>query len=424
VAFQVYRVTLQSAAAAAGARRRRTIVCSCRADIERLIVRGPTEYVSEVEEGSSMENAIANFMAQRRPAPKARERFYGLLKTYLDAKPDLAFALEKSAPQLANPALGNAICRLMDAVRQGKNLNISLHEKFAGILPPADIACLNAAVGVGSPQLAVDKLEQKAKFQVGLAGKIKKAAIYPLVVMGLASVGLVLAATVSMPKMLQTLQQFQATPSGTTKLVIAMGKIIQNYPFIVALPVVGIAGLLFQYQKLYATSIVQRLIGYFGPLRRFIFRTSMSQSLFTFAMLDRARVPLIEALTMASEETTSPPIRRFYAATCARLASGTPSLFEAAIPNAELLGTEDGYEFVALLQAGEQSGNTADLAEKVALTYRRDSEDTVEVITQLIGPALMMCVGLMIVVLAAMILSPIGEIYHSLIPQAFQATKH
>ncbi len=62
--------------------------------------------------------------------------------------------------------------------------------------------------------------------------------------MAVASVGLVVVATVQMPKMMQTLESFQAKPSGATKFVIEVGKIIQNYSFVVAFPVGGLCVLL------------------------------------------------------------------------------------------------------------------------------------------------------------------------------------
>ena len=79
--FKLYRVTLVQPANAT--RRRRSMVCAERADVERLIIRGPTEFISSAEVGGPIDNFIANLLANRMPSAKTRESFYGLLKTYI-----------------------------------------------------------------------------------------------------------------------------------------------------------------------------------------------------------------------------------------------------------------------------------------------------------------------------------------------------
>jgi type II secretory pathway component PulF len=412
--FKLYRVTLVQPANAT--RRRRSMVCAERADVERLIIRGPTEFISSAEVGGPIDNFIANLLANRMPSAKTRESFYGLLKTYLTVRPDLAYALDKSAGQVNNPALGSAICRMQEAMAGGKDLATAIKAHLIRAIPKPDVAALTAAVGVGTPLLAVEKLQQKAKFQVGLRGRVKKAAAYPMIVMFLATGVLTFVATQELPKMVKTLSDFQSTPSGVVVLVFGAGHFIQQYPFITYLPLVLVTAALVFSQRLYTTAFVQRAITLIPPLRRLVFKTAMAQSLFTYAMLARSRVPTIEALQLASEETLSPSIRKFFATTCLRLSQGTPSLFEAAIPNADILG-HDGYEFVSLMQAGEQSGNSADIAETVAQAYRRDSEEAVDILTQLINPALLIIVGIMVLAVGIMTLAPIAQLYKDAIPQ-------
>jgi type II secretory pathway component PulF len=399
-----------------GISRRRRVVCEKREHIERVLVLSPTEQVTTKTEVFSHDALWARYRAKRPAGVKARDGFYGLMRTYLDVKTDMAFALAKSVRQVSSPSLSIAICRVLDDLEDGVSLAIAL-ERLKGALPETDVEALIAGAEVAAPVDVLTQLQRKSQYDLAVQGKIKKAVVYPLIVLTVGCFVATTMATKQLPMMAKTFSSFGVSADEQTASIFSLGKIISDYPFIGYLPVAMIVLPIFFQRQLFLSRPGQYVILKMPALRKLIFKGGMTSALSTYALLRNAGVPLVRTLTLTARATTVPQIQRFFLAVREALDKGKPTFFEAAIGHADLLG-EEGYEFVSLMEAGDHSGNNAPIAQKVADTYQRETEESVDILSQFLSPIIIFIAGGVVVLVVLMVLGPMGSLESHMLPAA------
>jgi type IV pilus assembly protein PilC len=224
--------------------------------------------------------------------------------------------------------------------------------------------------------------------QVELKGKIKSAMTYPVAVLFL----VLLIVTAMLIFVVPTFQKLYTDLGGTlplpTRLLLMVSKIVTKWAPVIVLAEVGMV-IAF---KRWLQSDRGRAIWDAFKLRLPIFgklvhKTALTRFSRTFAVLLKSGVPILEALEITSETVNNTVVARAIKAT------------QEAVKQGESVASELTKHavfppmVVQMLAVGEETGQVDTMLEKVADFYDQEIEATVDALTSLLEPLLIVVMG-------------------------------
>lgn len=120
----------------------------------------------------------------------------------------------------------------------------------------------------------------------------------------------------------------------------------------------------------------------------------------SFSLMLRSGVPLLEGLTLVSKSAGNAFIADKVHAIRDDIESG--KTLTQAIANSGLFTTMT----LQMISVGEEAGRTADMFDKIALTYEKDTDYTIQKFSDMLEPTLLVCMAGMVLVLALGIFMP------------------
>ena len=141
------------------------------------------------------------------------------------------------------------------------------------------------------------------------------------------------------------------------------------------------------------------------PGRAPVIRSTDSMSRFTrtFSILTASAVPVLEAMRIAGEVVTNLPMRDAVAAAAARVREGAP--IGRSLSTSKLFPPMT----VHLISSGESSGELDTMLERAALNQERELDSMMGALVGLLGPLLIVVMGLFVMGIVFAMLMPIFE---------------
>ena len=123
----------------------------------------------------------------------------------------------------------------------------------------------------------------------------------------------------------------------------------------------------------------------------------------TFSILTASAVPVLEAMRIAGEVVTNLPMRDAVAAAAARVREGAPI--------GRSLGTSKLFPpmTVHLISSGESSGELDAMLDRAATNQERELDSMMGALVGLLGPLLIVVMGLFVMGIVFAMLMPIFE---------------
>jgi general secretion pathway protein F len=326
------------------------------------------------------------------------------LATLVRAGLPLEEALLAVSQQTEKPRIQSIVLGVRAKVMEGHTLADGLTE-FPRVFPEIYRATVAAGEQAGHLDNVLERLADYTESREQIRQKVLAALLYPIVltVMCFSIVSLLLVFVV--PKVVAVFQAQKAQLPLITRILIGVSDFLRAYGLYLGVGAV-LAYLLFRrwQRDPEAKRRVHRLqlrLPLLGKLTRGFNTARFTR---TFSILSASSVPVLEALRISGEVVTNLPMRDAVTEAAARVREGAP------IGRSLASSRQFPPMTIHLISSGESSGELESMLERAAISQERELDGLLAAMVGLLGPLLIVVMGLFVAGIVFAMLLPIFEI--------------
>jgi general secretion pathway protein F len=357
--------------------------------------------VTEVAQKEARRQRSFSFM--RRVSAADLALFTRQLATLVRAGLPLEESLLAVSQQTEKPRVQSIVLGVRARVMEGHTLADGFAD-FPRVFPEIYRATLAAGEQSGHLDNVLERLADYTESREQLRQKVLAAMLYPIVltIMCFAIVSGLLVFVV--PKVVAVFESSKAKLPFITRLLIATSGFFRSYGLYLLVGAI-IAFVLFQrwLRNPAARRQFQRLQLRMPLLGRMSRGFNTARFTRTFSILSASAVPVLEAMRIAGEVVTNLPMRDAVADAAARVREGAPIGRSLAVSRMFPPMT------IHLISSGESSGQLEKMLERAAISQERELDGLLGALVGLLGPVLIIVMGLFVMGIVFAMLLPIFE---------------
>ena len=363
----------------------------------------PTELHEEVEaQSDKRELDVLRFL--RRVKLQEVSIMVRQLSTLLSAGLPLVESLTAIIEQVPNPALKKIVTQVRERVNEGS----SLADAFAQhprIFSPLFVNMTRAGERSGALEIVLERLADFTENQVAFRHKISAAMVYPILMtfVGIGVLGFLLGYVI--PTVTQIFEDLKQTLPLPTLILMMASDALRRFWWV---GLAGLAVVLFGIDR-YSRTEAGRLVldrvkikaPIFGPLA---LKVAIARFTRTLAILLRSGVPVLTSMDIVKNVVSNRVLEQVIEDARDNIREGQDM--------APPLRRSQLFPPLAthMIAVGEKSGKLEDMLMRVADAFETDVETTVQGLTALIEPLMILLMGSVIGFIALSILLPIFQI--------------
>jgi len=312
------------------------------------------------------------------------------LSAMLSAGLPIITALETLREQADHPSFKAVLLSVQANIENGSSFSESVM-KFPAIFDTLYVNMVRSGEQAGQLAETTARLATFLESSARLKRKVKSAMMYPVIVLCLAVVIATLLIVFIVPKFGDMFADFGANLPGPTQFLLDISDFLQVYGlFVLGAIIVGV--IIFNKWKetpggAYKFDAVALKAPVFGMI---IQKVAAARFARTFAELMASGVPILNALDIVSGATGNKVAGKIILDAKDVVEKGEP------LSVAMLKQTVFPLMLVRMLQAGEKTGRIEDMLNSIADFYEDEIETTLDGLTSLLEPLLMVFLGLII----------------------------
>jgi general secretion pathway protein F len=344
-----------------------------------------------------------SFTLVRRVSPSDLALFTRQLATLVRAGLPLEESLLAVSQQTEKPRVQSIVLGVRARVMEGHTLADGFAE-FPRVFPEIYRATVAAGEQSGHLDNVLERLADYTESREQIRQKILAAMLYPIVltIMCFAIVSGLLVFVV--PKVVAVFESSKAKLPLITRILISTSGFFRDYGLYVLIAAV-LAYVLFRrwLRNPVARRQFHRLqlrLPVFGRLARGFNTARFTR---TFSILSASSVPVLEALRIAGEVVTNLPMRDAVTDAAARVREGAP--IGRSLAASRLFPPMT----IHLISSGESSGELDSMLERAAISQERELDGLLAAMVGLLGPVLIILMGLFVMGIVFAMLLPIFE---------------
>ncbi len=325
------------------------------------------------------------------------------LATLSKAGLPLEEALLAVSQQSEKPRVQSVLLGVRSKVMEGHTLADGLAD-FPRVFPEIYRATVAAGEQAGHLDAVLERLADYTESRDELRQKILGALLYPIVltVMCLGIVSGLLVYVV--PKVVEVFESAKGKLPLMTRVLIAFSDFLRDYGLwlVVALVLGGFGFARWlrnpdARRRFHAVLLTLPLVG------RVVRGFNTARFTRTFSILTGSAVPVLEALRIAGQVVSNVPMREAVEAAAQRVREGAPI--------GRSLGQSKVFPpmTIHLISSGESSGKLEDMLERAAVSQERELDGILAALVGLLGPLLIVLMGLFVMAIVFAMLMPIFE---------------
>ena len=345
-----------------------------------------------------------SFSFARRVSAGDLALFTRQLATLARAGLPLEEALLAVSQQTEKPRVQSIVLGVRAKVMEGHTLADGLSE-FPRIFPEIYRATVAAGEQAGHLDNVLERLADYTESREQIRQKVLAAMLYPIVltVMCFAIVTGLLVFVV--PKVVAVFESSKAKLPFITQVLIGLSDFFRNYGIYV---LIGLVLAIFALRRWLRDPAAKRRfhrwqlrLPIVGKLVRGFNTARFTR---TFSICSGSAVPVLEALRIAGEVVTNLPMRDAVADAAARVREGAPI--------GRSLGLSRLFPpmTIHLISSGESSGELEAMLERAALSQERELDALLAAMVGLLGPVLIILMGLFVMGIVFAMLLPIFQL--------------
>lgn len=329
------------------------------------------------------------------------------LVALLDAGLTLVESIDTLTEKETNGTMRQSLDQIRTRLFEGRTLSYAL-EELPNAFPPLYVATIRASEKTGDIREAITRFVTYQLQLDVLRKKIVSASIYPAVlcVAGLAVTIFLLGYVV--PRFSGIYEDLGTSIPSSSKFLMHWGQLLQQHGLAVLVSSVAIiAALSYAVTRRGFRAAIARGLTRIPAIGQQILTYQLTRLYRTVGMLLRGGTPAIMAFRMSSQ-LLSEGLRPNLNLAIQDIAEGK------SLNNSMERNNLTTPVAARMLRVGERSGNMGEMMERIAAFYDEELARSVDILTRLIEPVLMLVIGLIIGFIVVMMYFPIFELAGSI----------
>jgi general secretion pathway protein F len=325
------------------------------------------------------------------------------LSTLVRAGLPLEEALLAVSEQTERPRVQSIVLGVRARVMEGHTLATGLGD-FPRVFPEIYRATVSAWEQSGHLDAVLERLADYTESREVMRQKVLGAMLYPIVltVMCFGIVSILL--TYVVPKVVEVFEANHAKLPLATQILVSVSSGLRDYGLWLLAAIVVVAVIAWRAvqgpatRRRYHRALLQLPV--FGRVLRGFNTARFTR---TLSILTASAVPVLDSLRIASEVVTNLPMRDAVSEAAARVREGAP--IGRSMAQSRLFPPMT----IHLISSGESSGELQAMLERAALNQERELEGLLSAMVGLLGPLLIVGMGLFVMGIVFAMLLPIFE---------------
>ncbi|MBI2836560.1 MAG: type II secretion system F family protein [Chloroflexi bacterium] len=391
---------------------------------DKRLVKGTIDVVAEGMAEEALQRAGYRVLSLKEAKPKRKieelfPTFFGVkpgavigfsrqLATLIEFGVSLTAALHLLEKQVTGGAVKRLIAALMSEIEEGSSLSQALY-KYPHVFPNTYLHMVSAGERGGNLESALRQAVNYMEREQATKQKIRRAMIYPALVLTMAIGVVMLLITVALPPLLGLFQGLGAELPLPTKLLIAITNFFTSYKFHLLGAILAMGIVIGWYVRTQSgrtafDSFVLRI----PALGIIVSQSSMALFSRTMSALLKSGLPLHQTIEVACQTASNRVITQALRTVQAGLVQGQ-SLSQLMAAN-ELFPSM----LVEMTAVGEQTGTLDSIFGSIADFYDEEVSAKISMLVSLLEPALTVFIGVVVGFIALSLIMPIYSIMGSI----------
>lgn len=310
--------------------------------------------------------------------------------------------------RLKHPRVQQMTSTLHQALVDGRSFSQALRD-YPRIFPPLYVNMVGAGEASGALPDILGRVVQHLMQEKNLRDRVQQALIYPAFLAVAGSALIIIFITFMVPQLTNFMSQTGGTLPLPTRILLATHHLITGYWWVFVLVaigvVVGFRAFVASEEGRMTWDRFRLVIPGYGRIRRHQYYAQFSRTLGT---LMENGIPLLRALDLVTEIAANKYLE-------AKLRDVRKAVIDGANLSSALAKEQLFPElFTDMMAVGEQTGHFARTMQTIADVYERELDRTVNVISALIPPVIIVLIAVIVGFVVYSILSAVFEMTHSL----------
>jgi general secretion pathway protein F len=325
------------------------------------------------------------------------------LSTLVRAGLPLEEALLAVSEQTEKPRVQSILLGVRAKVLEGHTLAAGLND-FPSVFPEIYRATVSAGEQSGHLDAVLERLAEYTETREQMRQKVMGAMLYPIVLTVMCFTIVSILLTYVVPKVVEVFEANRAKLPLATQVLVGVSGFLRNYGLWLLVAIAVLSFLVWRALKTRATRLryhrVLLRVPVFGRIVRGFNTARFTR---TLSILTASAVPVLDALRIASEVVTNLPMRDAVSEAAARVREGAP------IGRSLAANRLFPPMTIHLISSGESSGELQSMLERAAVNQERELEGLLAALVGLLGPLLIVGMGLFVMGIVFAMLLPIFE---------------
>jgi general secretion pathway protein F len=325
------------------------------------------------------------------------------LSTLVRAGLPLEEALLAVSEQTEKPRVQSILLGVRAKVVEGHTLATGLSD-FPGVFPEIYRATISAGEQSGHLDAVLERLAEYTETREQMRQKVMGAMLYPIVLTVMCFVIVSILLTYVVPKVVEVFEANRAKLPLATEVLVLVSGFLRDYGIWLLLGIAVASVLAWRALQSRPTRLrYHRLLLRLPVFGRIVRGFNTARFTRTLSILTAAAVPVLDSLRISSEVITNLPMRDAVNEAAARVREGAP------IGRSLAANRLVPPMTIHLISSGESSGELQAMLERAALNQERELEGLLAALVGLLGPLLIVGMGLFVMGIVFAMLLPIFE---------------
>lgn len=375
-------------------------------DKAKAMLKAEGGTVLKLDEASVLNKEINISFGRKKTKVRDLGVFCKQFKSILQAGIGIVDALEMLSQQTNSKVLKESLKNVKDNVQKGDTLHVAMRKEGTNVFPGILLNMIEAGEASGSLEVALDRMSTHFDKDARLKGMVKKAMMYPIVLLIVTIIIVVIMLTKVLPGFASTFASLGSDLPAYTKFVMGLSESLIKTWYLWLIGIFGVGFLYRTYAKSEAGSrkvaAIKLKIPVLGELLR---KTECARFSRTLSTLMAAGMPLIEAIEITGKTLDNILFKDALADAVIQVQRGAPL-------SAPLKASGIFPNMVLhMLSIGEESGNVEDMLDNVAEYYDEEVTLATDAATAMMEPLIIVVMAVVVVGIIAAVYAPVLDMY-------------
>ena len=326
----------------------------------------------------------------------------------LNAGVPIVDAMGMMEDQTENKRLQKALGEVKANIAKGESFANALRER-SDVFPSMMINMVEAGEASGSIDVSLDRMAAQFEKDVKLGSLVKKALIYPIVVVCVAVVVLIVMMAFVIPNFMEMFKDMDTKMPALTLAVMGAADFFKAYWYLIfGVLLVIVVGLKIFSASQVGTEFLAKAAISIPAFKEFTIKTSSSRLARTLATLTSSGISMIDALDISAKTMTNYVFRQAVLEAKEEVKKG--------VPLSEPLKRSGLFPpmVVHMTKIGEETGDMDSMLTKMADYYDEEVENATQNLLSVMEPVIILVIAVFVGILVGACVMPMLSLYKGL----------